>query len=79
MDKFADILKDDPNYHGGDIRLISCEAGAEDGFAAQNLANYLGVNVLAPSDVVIVYPDGTMKVGYDGKGKWILYRKEVIK
>ncbi|MBQ5320829.1 MAG: hypothetical protein J6K88_02020 [Oscillospiraceae bacterium] len=73
--EFAEILRRDPNYHGGNIRLISCYAGAEDGNAAQALANQLGVDVLAPNDVVIVYPDGSMKIGYDGKGKWILYRK----
>lgn len=73
--EFAEILRQDPNYHGGNIRLISCYAGAEDGIAAQALANQLGVDVLAPSDVLIVYPDGSMKIGYDGKGKWILYKK----
>lgn len=73
--EFAEILKEDPNYHGGNIRLISCDVGAEDATAAQELADLLGVDVLAPNDVVIVYPDGTMKVGYDGKGKWILYKK----
>jgi len=57
------------------VPLCSCYAGAEDGFAAQALVNQLGVDVLAPNDVVIVYPDETMKIGYDGKGKWILYRK----
>lgn len=74
--EFAEILKEDPNYHGGNIRLISCETGAKDGIVAQSLANILGVDVLAPSDIVIVYPDGSIKIGFDGKGKWILYKKE---
>ena len=73
--EFADILKSDPNYHGGNIRLISCNTGADEGIVAQTLADCLGVDVLAPNDVVIVYPDGTMKVGIDGNGKWILFKK----
>jgi len=73
--EFAEVLRQDPNYHGGNIRLISCYTGAEDGIAAQALANQLGVDVLAPNDVLIVYPDGSMKIGHDGNGKWILYGK----
>lgn len=46
----ARILQHSPNYHGQNIRLLSCNMGAlSDGFA-QNLANKLGVTVEAPSN-----------------------------
>ena len=45
-------------YHGQDIRLLSCSTGMRsDGFA-QNLANNLGVNVWAPSDLLWACADG---------------------
>jgi hypothetical protein len=51
------------NYQGGNIRLISCETGAEGAVAAQNFANKMKVDVLAPTDKVWVYSNGTMTVG----------------
>lgn len=51
-EEFADILRADPEYHGGDIRLLVCNAGTlEDGFASQ-LAAHLGVRVMAPSEAL---------------------------
>lgn len=73
VNEFCDILQDDPNYHGGAIRLISCEAGANGSFVAQGLANRLGVVVLAPTDTVWVFPDGSMVIGEDeftNSGEW---------
>lgn len=74
--EFAHIIKETPTYHGGNIRLISCEAGAKDGVVAQAVADELQVRVLAASDVVSVYSDGVMSI--DNNGKWIEYlpRKE---
>lgn len=47
---------------GQPIRLLSCLTGKEgDGFA-QNLSNKLGVPVLAPTDVLWVYPNGATRV-----------------
>lgn len=58
----ARLIKESPGYSGQDIRLLSCSTGAcENGFA-QNLANKLGVNVDAPSDILWAYPDGRMVV-----------------
>jgi RHS repeat-associated protein len=51
------------NYQGGNIRLISCNTGGEGATAAQNLANRMGVDVLAPTDKVWVYSNGSMTIG----------------
>lgn len=75
--EFAEILKEDPNYYGGDIRLISCEAGKGDVCAAQMLANQLGVNVMAPTDMVWVFNDGEIIIGptqYENTGKWKIFK-----
>ena len=74
--EFASILKESGLYRGGDIRLISCETGKKGAVAAQGLADELGVNVLAPTDVVYVYPDGKMIVssdGYTNDGEWVIF------
>lgn len=71
--EFAEILKEDPNYHGGNIRLIACETGAKDAIAAQALATQLNVTVLAPTDIVWVFPDGEMIIGptqFENTGEW---------
>lgn len=70
--EFVDILLKSGTYKGGNIRLITCNAGAKDGVVAQALANMLKVNVLAPSDVVNVYMDGELKV--DNGGEWVLFK-----
>ena len=36
----------------------------------------LGVEVEAPSDILIVYPNGKYKIGYDGKGKMITFKPQ---
>lgn len=70
--EFADILLKSGTYNGGNIRLITCNAGAKDVVVAQSLANMLKVNVLAPSDIVNVYMDGELKV--DNGGEWVLFK-----
>ena len=77
--EFADILKQDPNYHGGNIRLISCETGIEDVGAAQMLANQLGVKVMAPTDVLWILPNGNLTIGPTWRediGKWRIFEPE---
>ena len=65
----ARIIKHHESYNGEKIRLLSCYTGStKDGFA-QQLANALGVEVEAPSDVLIVSPNGSYKIGYDGSGE----------
>lgn len=45
------------------IRLISCGAGADTANLAQNLANKLNTEVMAPTDKVWATPDGELTVG----------------
>jgi hypothetical protein len=55
----------------GGIRLISCAVGAcDDGFAAQ-LAQASGRDVLAPTDDLNVFDDGSMSI-HNG-GSWRLF------
>jgi len=72
--EFAEILQNSPVYNGGPIRLISCETGAEGAVSAQYLANYLNVEVIAPTDIVYVYPDGDMIIGLDNSGFWKTFK-----
>lgn len=58
--EFADMLRVDPSYNGGNIRLLSCSAGAADDGFAQQLANELGVNVLAPTEILNMDENGEM-------------------
>ena len=52
--QFAEIINADTEYHGGNVRLLSCTTGQEeDGFARQ-LAEALHVSVLAPTEVLWV-------------------------
>lgn len=77
--EFADILLSDPNYHGGNVRLISCEAGKGETCAAQMLANALGVDVMAPTDIVWVFPDGNIIIGkteFENTGEWKTFKPQ---
>lgn len=76
--EFAEILKADPNYKGGSIRLFACESAAEGATAAQSLSNQLGVEILAPSDVIWIDSNGEYIIGSESDairgintGKWI--------
>jgi hypothetical protein len=61
------------DYNGGAIRLASCQTGAcEVGFA-QNLANKMGVPVMAPTDTLFVFPNGKTVIGpnqFTNSGQW---------
>lgn len=76
--EFAEMLRNDLNYHGGYIRLCSCDTGADDAMAAKALAWQLGVDVYAPSDLLWIHFDGKMTIGPDeftDTGKWVLYER----
>lgn len=78
-EEFCELIKNNPNYKGGNIRLISCQVGYGDGIVPQYIADKLGVIVLAPTEIVTVFSDGEMIVAnsdYDAKmgietGDWI--------
>lgn len=62
VDEFAQDIIDSGFHKGGSIRLISCSAGKEGGIAAQGLADRLGIQILAPTKDVHVFPNGDMIV-----------------
>ena len=61
-EEYAERIKASPTYKGGNIRIISCQAGAKSNGAAQKLANALNVNVYAPTETVHVTEKGQMFV-----------------
>jgi len=73
--RLATYVKHNTGYKSGPIRLISCSTGAKK--FAQNFANKMGVNVLAPSDTVWAHPSGKLTIGpksYINNGKWIEFK-----
>lgn len=80
--EFAEILKEDPNYRGGNVRLLSCETGSKGAVAAQQLADALNVDVLAPTDVLFIDFNGKMTIGpdeYTNSGDWKLFKPRRVK
>ncbi len=69
--KLAKYVKQDMGYISGPIRLISCSTGNKE--FAQNFANKMGVEVIAPSNTVWAHSDGKLTIGpksYINNGKW---------
>ena len=62
----ARLIQQSPGYNGQGVRLLSCSTGACDTGFAQNLANKLGVEVHAPTDLLWAYPSGKMLVAPQG-------------
>ncbi len=61
------------------IRLLSCETGKHAKGAAQHLANKLGVEVMAPTDYLHVFPDGSMVIGPTdtrNTGSWKVFKPQ---
>lgn len=58
----ARVIESDPQFVGQDIRLLSCHTGACPTGFAQNLANKLGVDVVAADNYVWAYPNGDIAV-----------------
>lgn len=58
---FADFLREDKNgYTGGNIRLLACKSGMLDNGFAQQLANIMNVNVIAPTQTLWIKQNGEM-------------------
>nr|WP_185746128.1 hypothetical protein [Oryzihumus leptocrescens] len=75
-DTLAKLIVEQPDYDGGPVRLLSCFTGSSPTGIAQQLADRLGVNVVAPSSKLWMWPDGEMAVGLDWKrptGGWITH------
>ncbi len=56
----AKLIKQNPEFVGQDIRLLSCNTGEAD--FAQNLANKLNTNVYAPNKTLFAWPSGRLGV-----------------
>jgi len=49
------------------IRLVACAAGKLDNGAASQVAKHLGVQVVAPTDIVDVFEDGSIAIRNNGR------------
>jgi len=58
--EYAERIRNSSTYKGGNVRIISCQAGAKKDGAAQQLANELGVSVYAPTEIVNIDENGEM-------------------
>jgi len=76
--EFAEFLKQNAEYRGGDIRLASCSTGKGDNSFAQQLSKELGVTVKAPDDDLYYVVDHYL-IGsrYTNMGKWRVFRNGV--
>ncbi|MCR5308046.1 MAG: hypothetical protein K6E24_03535 [bacterium] len=55
----AKMIKNMKSFKGNGVRLLSCNTGGDPRGFAQNLANKLGVPVLAPNNLLWTYSDKT--------------------
>lgn len=58
----ANYLENSSFYNGENIRLLSCNTGTLDTGFAQDLANKLNVQVIAPNNYIWAYPNGEMVI-----------------
>ena len=73
----AAIIRHSKGYKGQKIRLLSCNTGRNVGHNycfAEELANALGVEVIAPNDVLYISPMGQLQVGDDGSGEFVIFK-----
>jgi hypothetical protein len=78
--QIADAIRNNPNYTGGPVRLVSCHSGTVDPDAgvepaAQGVADSLGVPVLAPTGAVGVerHTSGPQVPTIRDNGKWLMF------
>ena len=79
--EFVDILKKDPEYKGGNIRLISCQAAANGGAIPKYLSREMNVTVIAPTQIVNVDFDGNIILADNDEdarmgietGEWLVF------
>ena len=73
--RLANYVKQSTGYKSGPIRLLSCNAGEKD--FAQNFANKMGVEVIAPSTTIWAFASGKITIGptsYENTGKWLRFK-----
>ena len=71
--ELAKVIKRDPHYSGQPIRLLSCNTGLDPGngdyCVAEELANALGVKVMAPDGILSIHSDGQFEIVDTGSNK----------
>lgn len=86
----ADMIRNSQAFNGQNIRLISCQTGANgENSIAQQIADELGVDVMAPTEIVTVEPvEGKMFISNNDiltrlwirgenvieTGKWVIFK-----
>lgn len=71
----ANLIRHSKGYNGQKIRLLSCSTGlSADGqySFSEELANALGVEVIAPNMVLYIFDNGKMQVGDYGEGEFVI-------
>ncbi|MGN6634114.1 MAG: putative T7SS-secreted protein [Oryzihumus sp.] len=75
-DQLAKLIVEQPDYDGGPVRLLSCFTGSSPTGIAQQLADQLGVNVVAPSSKLWMWDTGRMAIGLEWElndGEWLTF------
>ena len=73
----ASVIRHSGGWNGQNVRLLSCSTGKSEGDSlcfAEELANALGVTVLAPNLDLYIFPSGTFQVGEFGEGAFVEYK-----
>lgn len=88
-EEFVSILRQDPNYHGGNIRLIACQTASNGGHIPKYIARNMNITVVAPTETVVIDRDGNMILADNDEdalagnetGEWLVFEpgKEGIK
>lgn len=73
----AQWIRSDPNYPGGNVRLLSCRAGAYEDGAAKVLAELLNVTVRAPDADLYVNRLGEYNIARSMKESLAIFRGEI--
>lgn len=90
----AEMIRNSQEFRGKNIRLISCQTGANgENSVAQQIADELGVEVMAPTEIVTVEPvEGKMFVSNNDiltqlwirgedvaeTGKWVIFKPRKV-
>ena len=59
-EEFVEILRKDPNYKGGNIRLVACQVAANGGSIPKYISREMNITVIAPTETVNVEFDGNI-------------------
>ena len=73
----AAVIRHSKGYSGQKIRLLSCSTGriiGDEYCFAEELSNALGVEVIAPNDVLYVSENGGLQVGDASDGEFVTYK-----